>query len=117
MIVPAPEIAEGAAGRWCMVRVVDIMMWLPAFDWAAMIDAKPKAEPVQAYEVSIPSYEALAKALKRHLRRLHSPYVFCNSKGQPYDNVNTAVRNAAKRAGIPDRVGLHQLRHAFCSHA
>jgi integrase len=65
----------------------------------------------------IPMGEVLAEALRRHPRRLDSPYVFANQGGQPYDNIYKALRSAAQRAGIEGKVGLHQLRHAFCSHA
>lgn len=66
----------------------------------------------------IPMNAALVEALRRHTRRLGSPYVFCNQKtGQPYDNVRKALRTAAREAGIEGGVKLHQLRHAFCSHA
>ena len=65
----------------------------------------------------IPMNNVLEEALKRHPRRLESPYVFCNSKGMPYDNVRKAFNKAAKDAGIEGGVQLHQLRHAFCSHA
>ncbi len=60
---------------------------------------------------------ALVEALRRHPRRLGSLYVFCNDEGKPYDNIRTALRGAAKRAGIDGGIGLHQLRHAFCSYA
>ena len=59
----------------------------------------------------------LLEALKRHPRRLGTPYVFTNEEGKPYDNIRTALRGAAQRAGIEDGVNLHQLRHAFCSYA
>ena len=59
----------------------------------------------------------LLEALKRHPRRLGIPYVFTNEEGKPYDNVRTALRGAAQRAGIEGGVNLHQLRHAFCSYA
>ncbi len=65
----------------------------------------------------IPMNEALVEALQRHPRRLDSPYAFCNREGQPYDNIYKALASAALRAGIGDGIGLHQLRHAFCSHA
>lgn len=65
----------------------------------------------------IPMNDALQTALRRHPRRLGSPYVFCNAEGKPYDNVKRALNSAAKRAGIQGGVQLHQLRHAFCSHA
>jgi len=65
----------------------------------------------------IPMNDALQEALRRHPRRLDSSYVFCNREGQPYDNVYKALQSAAKRAGIEGKVTMHQLRHAFCSHA
>lgn len=66
----------------------------------------------------IPLGEALKGALQRHPRRLDSPYVFCNRRdGQPYDNIRKALLKAAQRAGIEGGVRMHQLRHAFCSHA
>ena len=65
----------------------------------------------------IPMNSALHQALERHPRHLLSPWVFCNRNGQPYDNVRKALKSAAIRASIPAGVTLHQLRHAFCSHA
>ena len=61
--------------------------------------------------------DALIEALRRHPRHINSPYIFCNAKGEPLKHVRTALRYAAKRAGIEDTVKMHQLRHAFCSHA
>ncbi|MBI2504092.1 MAG: site-specific integrase, partial [Candidatus Latescibacteria bacterium] len=65
----------------------------------------------------IPMNPALSEALRRHLHRLDSPYVFCNKAGNPYDNIRKTLDSAAKRARIDDHLKLHQLRHAFCSHA
>ncbi|MSR83254.1 MAG: hypothetical protein EXS58_10080 [Candidatus Latescibacteria bacterium] len=65
----------------------------------------------------IPMNEALVEALRRHPRRLDSSHIFCNREGQPYENIRKALCGAGKRAGIEGGVGLHQLRHAFCSHA
>jgi integrase len=64
----------------------------------------------------IPLNDALQEALGRHPRRLGCPWVFGNQDGKPYDNVRKALDSAAQVAGIEDGVGLHQLRHAFCSH-
>lgn len=61
--------------------------------------------------------DTLVEALRRHPRHLNSPYMFCNQDGQPYKDIRTAIKNAAKQAGISDSVKMHQLRHAFCSHA
>ncbi len=40
-----------------------------------------------------------------------------NYQGKPYTNVRKSLKAAAERAGIEGFVGLHQIRHAFCSHA
>ena len=63
----------------------------------------------------IPINDALHEALRRHPRRLGCPWVF-NQEGKPYDNVRKGLHTAAQLAGIEDGVGMHQLRHAFCSH-
>ena len=55
--------------------------------------------------------DALQEALKRHY-----PWVFANQEGKPYNNVRKALHSATQVAGIEHGVGLHQLRHAFCSH-
>ena len=65
----------------------------------------------------IPMNDDLRAALQRHPRRLGSPYVFCNHLGQPYDNIRKSLNKAAQQAGIDGGVTMHQLRHAFCSHA
>lgn len=65
----------------------------------------------------IPMNDALSEDLRRHPRNLNSPYVFCNSQGEPLKNVRKSLKSAAERAGIEGFVGPHQLRHAFCSHA
>jgi integrase len=65
----------------------------------------------------IPMNVALQEALRRHPRRIDSRYVFCNAQGQPYDDIRKSLARASEKAGIQGGVGLHQLRHAFCSHA
>ena len=64
----------------------------------------------------IPINQALIVLFNRHPRHIRSPYVFCNREGKLFDNVVKALKNAAQRAEIKDFIGLHQLRHAFCSH-
>ena len=64
----------------------------------------------------IPLNSALTEDLRRHPRNLNSDYVFANSKGEPYRNVRRSLKQAATRAGIDGFIGLHQCRHAFCSH-
>ncbi len=65
----------------------------------------------------IPLCEPLREALSRHPRRLGCPNIFSNPDGRAYNDVRKSLHKAAARAGIEDRIGLHQLRHAFCSHA
>ena len=68
----------------------------------------------------IPMNEALVEALQQHKRDhiiVGSPYVFANRDGKPYRDVRESLDRAAQEAGIGDNVKLHQLRHAFCSHA
>ncbi len=64
----------------------------------------------------IPLNSALTEDLRRHPRNLNSDYVFANSRGEPYRNVRQSLKQAAIRAGIDGFIGLHQCRHAFCSH-
>ena len=68
----------------------------------------------------IPMNQALIQALRTHKREhivVGNPYVFSNPEGKPYTDIREPLNDAAKRAGIADSVKLHQLRHAFCSHA
>jgi len=68
----------------------------------------------------IPMNKALITALEQHKREhiiVGSPYVFSNRRGRPYTDIREPLDAAAQRAGIGDTVKLHQLRHAFCSHA
>jgi integrase len=70
----------------------------------------------------VPMNDELVKALRHHLQRLggklpDSPYVFANREGKPYKNIRESLNQAAKKAGIKGSVKMHQLRHAFCSHA
>jgi len=68
----------------------------------------------------IPINDALATALQSHKTNhiiIGSPYVFSNPQGKPYTDIREPLNGAAQRAGISGSVKLHQLRHAFCSHA
>ena len=64
----------------------------------------------------IPMNDILVKTLRQH-RHLKGPYVFCDETGKPYSDIRTALNHAADRARIAGPIRLHQLRHAFCSHA
>jgi integrase len=64
----------------------------------------------------IPMNDFLVEALRNH-ERTTSPYVFPNEEGSPYRDIRNALKSAAERAGIEGGITMHQLRHAFCSHA
>ena len=68
----------------------------------------------------IPMNGALVAALETHKKNhiiVGSPYVFSNRAGKPYTDIREPLNDAAHRAGINGPIKLHQLRHAFCSHA
>ena len=65
----------------------------------------------------IPMNPELIPYLKQHPRVLKSVYVFCKQDGKPFRDIRVSLKQAAKRAGIEGFIGLHQLRHAFCSHS
>jgi site-specific recombinase XerD len=58
----------------------------------------------------------LAEALASH-RHLRSPRVLCRRTGKPLvqKELQTLVRRAERLANV-DHLGLHALRHTFCSH-
>ena len=64
---------------------------------------------------TIPLNRALEDFLRKHPRRLDSPYVFQGPSGEPYTKTNYHFTRAVKRAGIP-HVRFHDLRHTFASH-
>ena len=65
----------------------------------------------------IPINAELRELLERHPIRLGTKLVFPNRAGNSYYKIDRQLTEAAKNAGIEDGMGLHQLRHAFCSHA
>jgi integrase len=64
----------------------------------------------------IPLTERLAAALRAH-RHLKGPRVLCSNDGAPLTQreVQGLVARAARRANLRN-VGVHILRHTFCSH-
>ena len=65
----------------------------------------------------VPISDDLAELLRRHPRKLGNRLLFPASQGKvERHDIRTSLRLAARRAGI-ELVGMHQLRHAFCSHA
>ena len=64
----------------------------------------------------VPISDDLTTLLRSHPRKLGQRLLFpSTSQGERHD-FRTALVSAAKRAGI-EKIGMHQLRHAFCSHA
>jgi integrase len=64
----------------------------------------------------VPLTSRLAQALRDH-RHLRGPRVLCSDDGQPLTQrlVQALVRRAARRGGLRN-IGVHVLRHTFCSH-
>jgi integrase len=64
----------------------------------------------------VPMTVRLATALRKH-RHLRGPFVLCAEDGTPLTQrlVQGLVRRAARRANLT-RIGVHVLRHSFCSH-
>jgi site-specific recombinase XerD len=64
----------------------------------------------------VPLTERLAAALRAH-RHLKGPRVLCADNGAPLSQreVQGLVARAARRANLRN-VGVHVLRHTFCSH-
>jgi integrase len=63
---------------------------------------------------AVPMSRFLMEVLRKHPRRLDSPYLFCKPDGLPFADVDTSYGHAVKRAGIP-HVRFHDLRHTFAS--
>jgi integrase len=64
----------------------------------------------------VPMTSRLATALRTH-RHLRGPLVVCGDGGAPLTqhHVQASVKRAARRANLSN-VGVHVLRHTFCSH-
>jgi integrase len=91
-------------------------------DWDEMelrvvnrLDERTKSNKHRQIPISV----VLEGYIRQHPRHLRSPYVFVNTAGKMYTyNINREMDIAACAVGIPEgMVRLHQLRHAFCSHA
>ena len=62
----------------------------------------------------IPMNRSVEALLRKHPRRLDSPYVFQGPSGLPVTKLNYHFTRAVKRSGIP-HVRFHDLRHTFAS--
>jgi len=63
---------------------------------------------------SIPMSELIRNALSRHPRRLDSPFVVCQTNGNPLRDIRNPFETAVRKAGIPS-LRFHDLRHTFAS--
>ena len=65
----------------------------------------------------IPINQELAELLRQHPRRLDTKLVFSNKWGQAYNNIRKTLLKAGEAIAVEGTLTMHQLRHAFCSHA
>ncbi len=73
------------------------------------------AKPTKTRESrSIPMNRSLAEVLRRHPRRLDTPYLFYDSKGEPFENIEKWFLRLRRRMRIP-HFRFHDLRHTFAS--
>jgi len=68
-------------------------------------------------ELVLPLSNWAFKILQEQPRHIRSPYVFCRPDGKPYSHIHDGFKAALKRAGLPSRIRIHDLRHTFASWA
>jgi len=62
--------------------------------------------------------DRLFNALKQACGKVDSGYLFINPKTEkPYYSIRKAIKRAATKAGLEDRIYAHLLRHSFGTHA
>lgn len=102
---------EMMALEWSDVDLVKRQLRVERSDWKGHVTA-PKGGRWRCVPLTV----RLAAALREH-RHLRSPRVLCSADGAPLTQrlVQGLVARAARRANLRN-VGVHVLRHTFCSH-
>ncbi len=82
-----------------------------------LVVGEPKSERSRR-KVALPDFTR--KVLAEHLgnRKVTSPYVFCTSRGTPFGprSVLRHFKTVLEKAGLPQRLRIHDLRHTFVSY-
>lgn len=102
---------EMIALAWADVDLRKPQLCVRQSDWNGHVTSPKSGKPRW-----IPLTTRLAEALKRH-RHLRSSRVLARPDGSAWTRqlVQYRVTRAARRAGLP-KLGVHALRHTFCSH-
>ena len=102
---------EMLALQWTDVDLTKRQLCVQRSDWNGHITA-PKGGRLRYVPLTL----RLATALGEH-RHLRGPLVLCQPDGSPLtrQTVQSLIGRESRRAGLPN-VGVHVLRHTFCSH-
>lgn len=102
---------EMIALEWCDIDFVKPQLCVRQSDWNGQVST-PKSGKLRW----VPLTGWLASTLKQH-RHLRSQRVLALTDGRGWTRqlVQYRLKRAARRAGLPN-LGVHALRHSFCSH-
>jgi integrase len=96
--------------------IIQVNKSLQALTGQGLVVGEPKSESSRR-PVAMPEFvqKTLADSLVN--RTIVSEYVFCTSKGTPFGprNIVRHFKSTLKKAGLPDSIRLHDLRHTFVS--
>jgi integrase len=97
--------------------VVRVEKTLSSIVGKGLVVGEPKSERSRR-KVALPDFTR--KVLAEHLanRQVDSAYVFCTSKGTPFGprNIMRHFKTVLARAGLPQNIRIHDLRHTFVSY-
>lgn len=82
-----------------------------------LVVGEPKSERSRR-KVALPDFARNVLAVHLSKRKVQSKYVFCTSKGTPFGprNVLRHFKTVLAKAGLPDTIRIHDLRHTFVSY-